>query len=152
MFVKFVSLATLICSVAISSADFKDPTDPLFFIVSGGAVLGIVRILFSLALVVLTFVRLPKIKSFRIGLAIFGLPLMILGLVGLVTNSFDYAWYGLIKPLDYLLIIETGIVMNVLALQPQQQPVRISWQWARNQALLISAFKLRLHKLRHVGF
>lgn len=152
MFVKFVALATLICSVAIASTNFKDPNDPIFFIVSGGIALGIARTVFALALVVLTFTRLPKSSSFRIGLSIFGLPLIILGSAGLLTNSFDYAWYGFIKPLDYLLIIEAGIVMNVLALQPQRQPVHISWQWAHNQALFISAFKLRLQKLRHVGF
>jgi hypothetical protein len=147
MFLKFVSLVNLMCALAILSVDLTNPADPLFFIVSGGVLEEVVRFSVVFALIFVTFITLPTRRGFRNTLMILGWPLMALGVVGFLTNSFDYSWYGMLKPLDFLLLIETGIVMNVLALEPQRSAHHFVLL-PNHRHMLISAFTLRLQKLK----
>lgn len=158
MLLKFVSLITLISSLAIFSLNTKNPSDPMFFIVTGGAWAGVARILLAIILVLITTIKLPGRPATKIALGIFGLPLIIMGAAGIFTNSFDFALYGLIKPLDFLLIIETGIIMEVLALeslplpqpearpQPAERPT-LALLPADDPSLLISAFWAQMNRL-----
>jgi hypothetical protein len=146
MFVKLVALTSLMCALAIFSVDITNASDPLFYIVSGGILQELLRFALVAALMIGAFTALPKTRGFRIGLAIFGLPLIILGVAGFLTNSFDYSWYGVVEPLDFLLFIEAGIVMNVLALEPQSDTHFVFMPYHRS--LLISAFSMRLRQMK----
>lgn len=146
MFVKLVSLTSLMTALAIFSVDATDPSDPLFYIVSGGVIHELFRFALIAILFIGAFAKLPNTRRFRISMAVFGWPLIILGAAGFLTNSFDYVWYGILKPLDFFFIVETGLVMNILALEPQKSahfsllPFRKSFS--------ISALNLRLRQIK----
>ena len=117
MLVKFISLVSLICAVAISSVNLKDASDPLFFIVSGGLGPDLSRIALSAFMVLLAFFALPKKAHLVRSLLLTGTALIGIGITGVVISSVNYALYDYIKPLDFLMIIETGIVSNLVALE-----------------------------------
>jgi hypothetical protein len=147
MYLKFVSLISLMCALAILSVDLSSPSDPLFFIVSGGFLEEVVRFIMVGFLMTAAFTDLPSSRTFKRSLLILGWPLIMLGGVGFLSNSFDYSWYNFLKPLDYLLMIELGVVMNVLALEPQNTAQHFALISNRHH-LLISAFSLRMQKLK----
>jgi hypothetical protein len=147
MYLKFVSLISLMCALAILSVDLSSPSDPLFFIVSGGFLEEVVRFIMVGFLMTAAFTDLPSSRTFKRSLLILGWPLIMLGGVGFLSNSFDYSWYNFLKPLDYLLMIELGVVMNVLALEPQNTAQHFALIPNRHH-LLISAFSLRMQKLK----
>jgi hypothetical protein len=147
MYLKFVSLISLMCALAILSVDLTNPSDPLFFIVSGGVIDEIARLSTVLFLLFASFIALPTNSAFKRSLMIVGLPLTILGGVGFLSNSFDYAWYSFLKPLDFLFMIEAGIAMNVLALEPQKSTTHFMLL-PHHRHLIISAFSLRLRQLK----
>jgi hypothetical protein len=117
MFVKFVALISLICTVAISSLNIKDSSDPLFFIVAGGIVANLIRILLAALMVTGAFFSIPKRWHIEPVLLIFGSLLVALGISGFILNSFDYALYNYVKPLDFLMVSEAGIIANLVALE-----------------------------------
>jgi hypothetical protein len=146
MFLKLVGLTSFMCTLAIFSVDITNSTDPLFYIVSGGIFHELLRFGLTAVLMFAAFGALPKNRGLRTALGVFGWPLIILGSAGFLTNSFDYAWYNVLQPLDFLLVIELGIVMNVLALEPAANKHFVLFPYHRH--LLISAFSMRLHQLK----
>jgi hypothetical protein len=147
MYLKFVSLINLMCALAILSVDLSSPSDPLFFIVSGGFLGEVLRSMMVGLLLAAAFLALPSTRALKRSLLIFGWPMILLGGAGFLSNSFDYSWYNFLKPLDYLIVIELGVVMNVLALEPQKTAQHFTLIPNR-QHLLISAFSLRMQKLK----
>ena len=60
MVVRFVSLVSLICAIAIASVNIQNTSDPLFFIVSGGALADTMRIILASLMVIGAYIKLPK--------------------------------------------------------------------------------------------
>jgi hypothetical protein len=146
MFLKLVALTSFMCALAIFSVDITNSSDPLFYIVSGGFFQELLRFTLVASLMIAAFSALPKNRGFRTAMGGLGVPLIILGGVGFLTNSFDFAWYKVLQPLDFLLIIELGIVMSVLALEPTSNARFVLFPYHRT--LLISAFSLRMRQLK----
>jgi hypothetical protein len=123
MLVKFFSFVTLICAVAIALVDIHDSKDPLFFIVSGGWGADIVRIGLSVLMAVWATFALPKKLRSQNTLLILGALFFILWIIGFFLNSFNYALYNYVKPLDCLMIAEVGIVSGLVALEANKPMV-----------------------------
>jgi hypothetical protein len=90
MIVRFVSLVSLICAIAIASVNVQNPSDPLFFIVSGGVAADTARILLAGLMVAGSFFRIPKTMHPEIFLTFFGSTVILIGLGGFITNSLSY--------------------------------------------------------------
>jgi hypothetical protein len=128
MVVRFVSLVSLICAIAIASVNIQNSSDPLFFIVSGGALADTMRIILASLMVVGAYVKIPKTLHPEIFLSIIGAVLIALGLSGFIMNSFDYIFYNYVKPLDFLLLAEVGVVANLVALEAHK-PMLLPRKW-----------------------
>jgi hypothetical protein len=131
MIVRFVSLVSLICAIAIASVNVQNPSDPLFFIVSGGVAADTARILLAGLMVAGSFFRIPKTMHPEIFLTIFGSTVMLIGLGGFITNSFDYVFYDYIRPLDLLMFAEVGVVANLIAFEAHKPMLHFSDPYQR---------------------
>jgi predicted ABC-type sugar transport system permease subunit len=117
MLVKIFSVVNLICALAILSLNIKDGTDPMFFIVAGGIGANIGRIILATVMVVGAFFSMPKKWHPEPELLMLGFALVAFGVSGFILNSFNFALYSYIKPLDFLMIAEAGIVSSLVALE-----------------------------------
>jgi hypothetical protein len=131
MIVRFVSLVSLICAIAIASVNVQNSSDPLFFIVAGGALADTIRILLTGLMVVGAYVKIPKTFRPEIFLSVIGVSLVAIGLCGFVMNSFDYIFYNYIRPLDFLLLAEVGIISNLVALEANKPMMHFSDPYRR---------------------
>lgn len=147
MLIQFLSFVTLVCSSVILSLNIKNPLDPLFYIITGGTLACILRIVVAAVLVIASLTVVESHKPIRITLAVLGLLMVSLGIAGIFANSFAYAWYGLVKPLDFILAIEIGIILNLLALEPETH-TQFELLPARNRPMVISAYGLHMKKLK----
>jgi hypothetical protein len=117
MITKFLSLAALITSAALFSLDQNNPQDPIFYVVSGGQLVEVVRMLLSLFVVMAVFATLPKNPVFRTGLKFTGAGLMLAGFIG---SYIGYVYIAPIKPVDFLMFAEAGIILMLVSLSPQK--------------------------------
>jgi hypothetical protein len=123
MLVKFFSFVTLICAVAIGFANIQNSLDPLFFIVTGGWIADIIRIALASLMVIWATFALPKKARPQNTMLILGALLVGFGVVGFFLNSFNFALYNYVKPLDCLMIAEAGIVSSLIALEANKPVV-----------------------------
>jgi hypothetical protein len=137
MLVKFVALISLICAVAISSLNIKDASDPLFLIVAGGIVANLVRVLLASLMVAGAFFSVPKRWHIKPVLLILGALLVALGFSGFILNSFDFALYDYIKPLDFLMVSEAGIVASLVALEAHKPMFRLQEPYQRTFTIAV---------------
>jgi hypothetical protein len=145
MIVKFVSLVSLICSLAIASVNLQDPSDPLFFIVAGGAWADAVRILLSALLVGGAFFKIPKNIHPEPVLLALGTVLISFGISGFLMNSFDFVLYDYIKPLDFLLVAEVGVISSLIGLEAHTPMFHFSDPYRRTISV---AFLPKLRKIK----
>jgi hypothetical protein len=137
MTVRFVSLVSLICAIAIASVNIQNPMDPLFFIVAGGFAADTIRILLSCAMVAGAFYKIPKTMHPQSFLPIFGITMIVLGGAGFLMNSFDYILYDYIKPLDFMMLAEVGIVTNLIALEAHKPMLHFSDPYQRTFTIAV---------------
>jgi hypothetical protein len=123
MLVKFFSLVTLICAVAIGLANIQNSSDPLFFIVTGGWIADIARIGLAALMVVWATFAPPKTIRPQAPLLLLGVLLVGFGVIGFFLNSFNYSLYNYVKPLDCLMLAEAGIVSSLVALEANKPMV-----------------------------
>jgi hypothetical protein len=117
MLVKIFSVVNLICAVALLSLNIKDGSDPIFYIVAGGLGASFARILLASLMVAGAYFSLPKKWHPETQLLLLGFLLVAFGVSGFIYNSFDFALYNYIKPLDFLMVAEAGIVSSLIALE-----------------------------------
>jgi hypothetical protein len=119
MITKFLSLAALITSAALFSLDLKNPQDPIFFVVSGGLIAEIARFMLVLLATAVVFAKLPKSLAFKVTLSLSGASFILGGFVGAYLGYFNASID--IKPVDFLMLAETGIILMIVALSPDEQ-------------------------------
>jgi hypothetical protein len=146
MVVRFVSLVSLICAVAIASVNIQNPSDPLFFIVSGGIVADLVRIILAGIMVAGAYYRIPKTLHPESFLPFIGVLLIMFGISGFFMNSFDFLLYNYIKPLDFLIFAEAGVVASLIALEAHKPMLHFS---DPTQRAFTIAVLPRLKKVKH---
>jgi hypothetical protein len=145
MLVKFVSLVTLICAIAIASVNIQNSSDPLFFIVAGGIGADLIRIVLAGGMVAAAFLPLPKRIHPEVSVLLLGILLISFGITGFVMNSFDYVLYNYVKPLDFLMLSEAGIVTSLAALETNKQMVHFYDPYRRTFTI---AFLPKLKKVK----
>jgi|GEM_PF-4220888 len=145
MLVKFVSLVNLICTVAILSLNLKDGSDPMFFIVAGGVGANILRVTLAGLMVFGAFYRVPKRWRIEPLLFLVGAVFIALGLSGFILNSFDFMFYNYVKPLDFLMVAQTGIISSLVALEAHKPMFRFTQPYRQTISV---AFLPHLKKLK----
>lgn len=131
--IGFTTLFLLLCMRIL--LDTPDSFAPLSLFISGGIYFIVVSIIVAAA-VAAAF--LPPSKNYYVRLAInvFSFWLIALGVTGFVFSFFAISTNNFFKPLDFLLIAESGII-SLLSLATATTP-------AKNQEEAQNAIKLRL--------
>jgi len=148
MMVKFVSLVSLICAIAILSLNIKDGSDPMFFIVAGGLGANIMRLTLAGLMVFGSFYKMPKRWHIEPQLFLVGALFIAFGVSGFILNSFDFMLYNYIKPLDFLMVAQTGVIASLVALEAHKPMFRFTQPYRQTISV---AFLPQLRKVKHAA-
>jgi hypothetical protein len=55
-------------------------------------------------------------------MGIISASIFLFGLIAFFTDAFNYHLYTYLKPLDSIALIEAGIIVGILAIEPAKQP------------------------------
>ena len=117
---KFISAIILTCSFSVMPITGKEPDNLLFLFISPNKWVGTIRLALTLIVFFISFktfskyfVMYPKLNR---SLLAFGLIMIAFGLISSLEASLGTVFYDYLKPLDLMIILETGIVATSLAL------------------------------------
>jgi len=139
---KFISLATaiVILDVCLRSQLFSN--DPLFLFTSNNLAVNIVLSIMALAVATVSFKKQFKHwQSFAVAV-VGAVVLGSAGILGFFFSNIDYAFSSILLPLNYLFLLETGIILAICALSYKHEPVPSSYRLPRPAELatkLVSA-------------
>jgi hypothetical protein len=119
---KIISIGTLVCMLAVLAMARTEPSDPLFYLISINPGATLFKLSLVGAMLFMAFKDCIRNVFTRRGVAFYGVALIIFGVAGLVTPSLGNALYDYLKPMDLLLVIETGIVFSAAAFDKQVKP------------------------------
>ena len=122
---RFLSLATAtgILYVYLQSQLHSD--DALFLVISSNVVLNLA--LLSLACLAARISYKDKFKAWEsyLAAAITAAALTLVGSVGVIYTSWDNNFSGFVKPLDFFVILELGIIYSIIGLTYAHPPVKL---------------------------
>jgi hypothetical protein len=122
---RFLSLATAtgILYVYLQSQLHSD--DALFLVISSNLAVNIA--LLSLACIAVRLTYKDKFKAWESYLAtvITGGFLSMIGAAGIIYTSWDNYFAGAIKPMDYFILLELGIIYGIVSLSYSHPPVKL---------------------------
>ncbi len=116
MIVKFISLATAIVTLDVYLQSQLSSSDPLFFFTSNNLAVNIAFVILSVVMVALSFKKRFDSWLSHAGSVIAGLALFSFGAVGGFMSDANNALTSVLLPLNYLLILEAGVVIGICAL------------------------------------
>jgi hypothetical protein len=122
MTTRFLSLATAIVTLDVYLQSRLSSTDPLFYFTSNNLAVNTAFILLAALMVSVSF--RPKFKTWYgyAGCAAAGLFLCTLGTIGILFSDVDNFLSNILLPLNYLIILEAGVVLGLCALTYQHEP------------------------------
>lgn len=113
---KIISLATAIAILDVFLRSLLYPSEPLFLFTSANLLFNIGLVLLAVSLVVLSFKKRFRSWWVYAGCCAAAVALSLFSLTGLLYSDVDYKLYGIIKPFDYLLLLQTGIILGICVL------------------------------------
>lgn len=119
---KLISIGTLLCLLAIMLMSRADSNDPLFYLISVDSGAATLKLALVAAMLYLAFKNSFSSAFIRNGVALLGLGIIVFGVSGLFVPVLGNILYEYFKPLDLLLLIESGIVFSASALDRQIKP------------------------------
>jgi len=122
---RFLSLATAIGILYVYLQSQLHSDDALFLVTSSNIAVNIAML--SLAVVGVRLSYKDKFKAWETYLAnnIIGGVLLFIGLAGVIYTSLDNYFSGAIKPLDYFILLELGIIYGIIGLTYSHPPVKL---------------------------
>lgn len=122
---RFLSLATAIGILYVYLQSQLHSDDALFLVTSPNIAVNIA--LLSLAVVGVRLSYKDKFKAWESYLAsnIICAILLFVGAAGVIYSSIDNYFSGVIKPLDYFILLELGIIYGIIALTYSHPPVKL---------------------------
>lgn len=123
MIKKAISLVTAIGILYVYLLSQLRSGDALFLITSDSLAVNASLVVIACACVYVCFAE--RFKHWQTYAACLSAAVLLstLGLVGVVYTSIDNYFAGVIKPLDYLVLLQTGIIFGISALSNQHQPI-----------------------------
>ncbi|MBA3757998.1 hypothetical protein H0X09_04035 [Candidatus Saccharibacteria bacterium] len=121
---KLISVVTLVGLIAVVLMARADSSDPLFYFLSLDPGATMLKITLVFGMLLMAFKNSFSSSNLRSSMAVFGLSLVTVGTAGLFMPTFGNAIYDFLKPLDFLLLVESGLVYSAAALEsPIIKPV-----------------------------
>jgi hypothetical protein len=148
MTTRFLSLATGIVILDVYLQSQLSSSDPLFYFVSSNQLVNVGFILLALVMVNVSFKRQFSSWYSYASCASAAAVLSIVGLLGILFSDVDNFMSNLLLPLNYLFILEGGVVLGLCALTYQHAPApaRIrEYDWSQ----LTGRFAFLVPKLPH---
>lgn len=126
MTIKGISLIMAAIILSVYQLSRLDPSGALFSFISNSLPVNIGLIGLTALMVRLSFMR-KKFTRRTSYAAVAGGAILLgsLGAAGIILPPVDYYLYGVIKPLDFFILLETAIVLGVCALTYEHQPLSI---------------------------
>ena len=122
---RFLSLATAIGILYVYLQSQLHSDDALFLVTSSSIAVNLA--LLSLAALAVRISYKDKFKAWESYLTtvIIGAILLMIGTVGVIYTSWDNYFSGVIKPMDYFIIMELGIIYGIISLSYSHPPVKL---------------------------
>jgi len=122
---KYLSLVTAIGILYVYLLSQLRSGDALFLVTSSSLLINIVLLALAVAAVYISFVGKFKTAQAYIATSSASVLLSVMGLIGVAFSSLDNYFAGAIKPLDYLMFLQLGIIFSICSLSYKHQPVNI---------------------------
>ena len=139
MTTRFLSLATAIVILDVYLQSQLSSSDPLFYFASNNLLINAGLILMAVLMVNVSFKT--KFRSWYgyAGCATAAIILSFIGLMGILFSDVDNFLSNVLLPLNYLFILEAGVVFGLCALTYEHAPApaRVrEFEWSRLTAKL----------------
>jgi hypothetical protein len=122
---KFLSLATAIGILYVYLQSQLHSDDALFLVTSSNFAVNIALLGLAAAAVGVSFKDKFKMWESYLANMVMGVTLLFVGSIGVIYTSLDNYFSGLLKPLDYFIIIELGIIYGIFSLTYSHPPVKL---------------------------
>ncbi len=120
---KILSLATVAGIAYVYFQSLFRYDDALFLLISNNLLIDAFFLCLAVGGAWLSFQKKFESWQLYVGCASLAILLGGFGLLGIVFSSFDNTLYNLFMPLDYLVMMELGIIYGVCALSYKHQPI-----------------------------
>ena len=148
MTTKFISLVTAIVLLDVSLRSQLFSSDPLFLFASSNLVVNTVLILMVGSMIGLSFrSKFNNWQSFFAS-ALLGPTLLLIGALGVFFSDTVYWFPSFLLPLDYLFIMQAGVVFSLCALSYKHQKLPFKIRLPR-PSVPIPKFAFLVPKLPH---
>lgn len=116
MTIKVTAVLTFACAVLLYVLSALSPNAPYFYLISGGIALAMIRLaLAALALALAFQTRFSTVYGQTLA-GLSGAALLVFGTVGIMIPAIDYTLFNYIKPLDYIFLMQLGVLFSLAAL------------------------------------
>lgn len=127
MTIKGISLIMAVIILSVYQLSRLDPSGALFSFISNNLLVNIGLIILSVVMVRLSFMKPKFSRKISYGAAAVGAVVFcLLGVASIVFPAVDFHAYSIFKPLDFMVLLEAGIVLSVCALTYEHQPIAIN--------------------------
>ncbi len=133
MIKKVISLTMVVATLIVYLQSQMQSNDPLFLFLSNNLVVNLSLIGLASFTVWLSFQTKFRNSYIYWLVSRLAVVLVIVGLAGSLSASLDRYILDVIKPLDYLILLETGILFSICALTYAHPPVRLNLAGIRRQ-------------------
>jgi hypothetical protein len=123
---RLLSLATAIGILYVYLQSQLHSDDALFLVLSSNTAVNIV--LLGLACLTVRISYMSKFKAWEsyLGSVITAVLLLIIGAAGVIYTSWDNYFAGVIKPMDYFIILELGAIYGIISLSYSHPPIKLN--------------------------
>ncbi len=122
---KALSLATAAATLYVYQLSQLHSGDALFLVKSDNLALNAAFVALAGYLVYLSFRSRFKSWQTFLGSAVGATLLVSVGLSGFIYSSLGNSFTGAIKPMDYLFLLQAGIIMSICTLSAQHKPIKL---------------------------
>lgn len=123
---KLLSLATATAIVYVYLQSRLHSEDALFLVISSSPLVNLVLLAIAGLAVRLAFNNsFSSVVSYCFGL-ILAITLSVVGIAGLAYSSIDNYFGGLVKPLDYVVLLQLGVIFSLSLLSSGHPFIRFS--------------------------
>jgi len=140
MITRFISLATAIVTLDVYLQSQLSSNDPLFWVISDNLAVNMLMVVLAAVAVMVSFRKQFDSWYGYAAVSAAATALIIIGGAGVFFSGFLFSLWMVFLPLNYLLMLEFGVILGVCALTYKHQPRPASARLPRLAYLFKSAF------------
>ena len=123
MTIKFISLASAIVTLDVYLQSQLHSNDPLFLFASNNLLVNVGLVILAALVVAVSFKSKFSNWISYLACCVLAACLVTIGVMGTFFSDFIYSFPSILLPLDYMLILEAGVVTGLCALTYKHQPI-----------------------------